>query len=150
MKENKSVCSHCNARDISILLWRIIKIWRRKQLRSLDPYGLTPSQLEVLGTLYISKVEEIMQITLSRVTFIDPMTISTIIKNMEKKELVKRSKSNTDMRAISISITEKGIELMERLKKDESLFFAENYKYKDIDKDAIKKQMEILLDVITG
>lgn len=102
--------------DIGYLIWRIYKIWQRGKLRILDEFNLTGPQLELLGAVYHmsnSKIE-ITQIALSQVTDIDPMTTSTILRNLQKKDLIDRKESKTDTRVKLVEITEKGSLIFER------------------------------------
>ena len=75
--------------DISFLIWRIIKHWQRVKQKLLDEFGIIGSQMELLGALcYMAENKiEATQIILSQETEIDPMTTSTILRNLQKKDL---------------------------------------------------------------
>jgi len=96
--------------DIVYLIWRISKYWQREKHKSLDEFGLTGSQLEIMGALYHTGTNEmqVTQIQLSQVTEIDPMTTSTILRNLQKKGLIVRRQSKTDTRARIVELTESG------------------------------------------
>ena len=135
--------------DIGYLLWCIMKTWQRGKHKVLDEYGVTASQLEVMGAIYGCSEEhkEITQVVLSQETNIDPMTISTILRNLQKKSLVERTESLTDTRARVVKFTNEGEELfvkaLTRVKEEQEILF------KDIDQNALKKQLCILLDILT-
>ncbi len=73
--------------DIGYLIWKVSKYWQRGKLRLLGEFGLTGSQLELLGAIYHMSREntEATQIILSQETGIDPMTTSTMIKKSSKE-----------------------------------------------------------------
>lgn len=107
--------SNSKESNINYLLWRITKLWQREFQKVLDGYNSSISQLELLACiLHLNRdehQEEVTQIQLSQLTDIDPMTTSTILRNLEKKGLVIRKQAISDTRARSIHITEEGKEL---------------------------------------
>ena len=134
--------------DISFLIWRIIKHWQRGKQKLLDEFGITGSQMELLGALcYMAENKiEATQIILSQETEIDPMTTSTILRNLQKKGLISRRESATDTRARIVEVTKSGSELFERaiakVREGQSLLF------ENIDCEALKTQLQILLQEI--
>jgi len=131
--------------DIGYLIWQILKFWQRGKHRILDEFGITASQLEVMGAIYHRGEEdrEVTQVLLSQDTNIDPMTVSTILRNLQKKGLIDRTESKTDTRARSVKITKQGNELfvkaIVRVKEEQE------YLFRNIEKEALKKQLQILL-----
>ncbi len=134
--------------DIGYLIWKVSKYWQRGKLRLLGEFGLTGSQLELLGAIYHMSREntEATQIILSQETGIDPMTTSTILRNLQKKGLISRRESVTDTRARIVEVTKSGSELFERaiakVREGQSLLF------ENIDCEALKTQLQILLQEI--
>ncbi len=53
---------------------------------------------------------------LGKKLFLDSGTLTPVIKNLEKKGLVTKTRSNVDERNVDVSITEKGIALKEQAK----------------------------------
>ncbi len=131
--------------EIGYLIWRVSKYWQRGKHKLLDEFGLTGTQLELLGAIYhmSSQNTEATQILLSQETEIDPMTTSTILRNLEKKGLISRRESTTDTRARIVEVTEAGAELfvkaVTKVKEGQDLLF------KNIDKKALTTQLQILL-----
>jgi len=132
--------------EISYLIWQISKYWQRGKLKVLDEFGITVSQLEVLGAIkhMTKEKEEVTQILLSQKTTIDPMTISTIIRNLERKGLINREESKTDTRARRVELTKEGNKIFNKavtkVKKGQELLYA------NIDKEALKEQLTLLLN----
>lgn len=139
-----------DTKDINYLIWQIMKIWLRGKQRLLDEFGLTASQMEILSSIFhLSQVEkDVTQILISTTAHIDPMTTSTILRNLQKKKLITRKSSKTDTRAYSVEITEEG----------KKLFFSAGKKihestetiFNQLDKEALKHQLEVLLKVLTN
>lgn len=132
--------------DLGYLIWRVTKFWQRGKLRLLEEYGLTGSQMEIMVTTYKlnNTGEEVSQIRLSQETEIDPMTVSTILRNLQKKGLVTRKESQVDTRARVVDLTTEGKELCE--KAFEKICKGQELLFQNIDEEAMKKQLKILLD----
>lgn len=144
MKEAKIL--NCPCEDIGYLLWRITKFWQRAKYRIIDEFGLTVPQMEILGAIYqMSKCDkDITQILLSQETGIDPMTTSTILRNLQKKNLITRTESKTDTRARNVDITEVGQQLF--LKAIGKVECIQEELFAKIDREALVKQLQILLN----
>jgi len=131
--------------EVGYLIWRVSKFWQRGKHKVLDEFGLTSSQMELLGAIYhmSRQQKEATQIVLSQETEIDPMTTSTILRNLEKKGLISRRESVTDTRARIVELTEAGKELFEKaiakVKSGQELLF------KNIDVEVLRTQLIILL-----
>lgn len=134
-----------NEDDLGFLLWKIMKLWQRERQKYLDQFNTTVSQLELLAGIYFLEEEagEVTQIALSQETGIDPMTTSTILRNLEKKSLVSRRPSKTDTRARSVVLTEDGTALLQkaiRKMKD-----AQDEVFQKINKQLITDELKKLL-----
>lgn len=131
--------------EIGFLIWRVSKYWQRGKHKLLDEFGLTGSQMELLGAIYhLSKQKiEATQILLSQETEIDPMTTSTILRNLQKKGYISRRESTTDTRARIVEVTDSGAALFEKavlkVKEGQEMLF------ENIDREALKTQLQLLL-----
>jgi DNA-binding MarR family transcriptional regulator len=134
----------CND-NIGYLIWHIFKYWKKMRQKILDEFGLTGSQMELLGAISYAATHqiEITQIALSQDTEIDPMTTSTLLRNMEKRGLISRHESSTDTRARVVKLTETGMELftkaVSKIKKEKERLFV------NVDIDILRSQLQILL-----
>ncbi|NDV79058.1 MarR family winged helix-turn-helix transcriptional regulator [Dysgonomonas sp. 511] len=132
--------------DIGYLIWRIFRFWQRGKHKLLDEFGLTTSQFEILGAIYHMSEQkiEVSQIILSQETEIDPMTTSTILRNLEKKELILRRESKVDTRVRIVELTDAGrkifVKAIEKVKRNQEKVF------ENIDKKILRDQLRILLD----
>lgn len=134
--------------DLGYLIWQIMKIWQRGKHKLLDEFGLTSSQLEVLSAVYhLSKSgEEVTQIAISNLTNVDPMTTSTILRNLDRKNLITRKPSKIDTRARVVEATAEGTELF--LKAVSKVEAKTSAMLEDMNGDALKAQLRSLLDVL--
>lgn len=115
MKSEKSTFSVDKAEDSSgFLLWQVTNLWQREIKKALEEYDLTHSQYVLMASIHWLQLQkqEVTQIVLSSHTKIDPMTTSTVLRTLEKKEYIKRKEHKTDTRAKIIGLTEKGIEIV--------------------------------------
>lgn len=148
MSELENICTK-NTEDLAYLFWRVMKLWQRETQRKLDEFNTTTSQLEILGSVYhLSEFykKEVTQSQVSAFTDIDPMTTSTILRNLEKKGFVERRQSQNDTRARSINITQKGMNLFQKAYGKVEM---SNKRLLDsIDAESIKVEMSKLLSVL--
>ena len=135
--------------DLGFLFWQIMKAWQRSKHRLLEKFGLTPSQMEIMSAVYhlTTTKSDVTQIEIAQLTNIDPMTTSSVLKKLEKKQLVNRKYSPTDTRARLVNLTEEGavliLEAISEVKESTDLVFDH------VDKDILKKEFKVLLNVLT-
>jgi MarR family transcriptional regulator, organic hydroperoxide resistance regulator len=93
------------------LLWQVTNLWQREIKKALKKYELTHSQFVLLASIHWLTLEKqkVTQILLSIHTKIDPMTTSTVLRTLQTKGLVIRQEHETDTRAKTVVLTEKGI-----------------------------------------
>lgn len=98
------------------LVRKIMKLWRRTINKRIEEFGVTAPQLELMGAITFLQTEgiETTQIALSQEIDSDPMTTSTIIRNLQKKELISRKESTTDTRARIVELTDEGFDILNK------------------------------------
>lgn len=96
--------------QVDSLMWQVIKQMIKSKKQILDEFYLTCSQFDILTALnhFTTTNQEIIQIDLSEKTGIDPMTTSTILRNMQKKGLITRDRSIINTRTVIVQMTTKG------------------------------------------
>jgi MarR family transcriptional regulator, organic hydroperoxide resistance regulator len=100
------------AESPGFLLWKISNAWQRRQRTALQPYGLTHSQFVVLATAtWFGASETLTQSRISRLSGIDPMTTSQVLRALEAASLIQRVDHPKDPRAKSIMVTQVGRDL---------------------------------------
>lgn len=80
----------------------------------LDALAITYPQYLVLMVLWKEKQQTVGQ--LGEKVFLDSGTLTPLLKRMEQKELVIRTRGLEDERVVKLSLTEKGIALREQAK----------------------------------
>lgn len=131
---------------MDILLWRVMKLLTRNKRHILDRFGLTCSQFEILSAIYYFSTlqEEIIQVNLAEKTYIDPMTTSTILRNLEKKGLIKRQRGRINTRTVIVELSPSGYDVIEEV--SEQIRICNYQIYKDIDKNDLVVQLMRLTD----
>jgi len=138
---NKQNTPQGSMHEMDILIWQTFKLFFKNKKQILEKLDLTCSQFEILSAMHclLSISPNIIQINLSERTGIDPMTTSTILRNLQKKGLITRHRSIVNTRAILVELTSDGIELLEKayqqIKKDSDLI------YKDINNRRLASQL---------
>ena len=84
----------------------------RKYYPYLNAIGLTYTQYIVMMVMWEQR--EINVKDLGAKLILDSGTLTPLLKNLEKKGLVKRSRSGSDERVLLVSVTEKGLALREK------------------------------------
>ena len=95
--------------EIFSCLRRIINAVDIYSSKMKDKTGLNVSQLSCL--LVLEKTGPLSLSKLSQHVFLSPSMITSIVDQLEKKELVVRTRKSTDRRVILIELTEKGKEV---------------------------------------
>lgn len=103
-----------NAENIpGFLLWQVSKLWQRRLNAALKDLGVSGTQAVILGNIvrFEGQSKKATQILLSRLTKVDPMTISQSLQTLERKKLIRRVASKEDRRAFYVLPTTKGVKV---------------------------------------
>lgn len=106
----------CLDNSLQLLVYKSNCILRNKLHQALKNFDITAEQWVILKKL--SEKEGYNQKELSRSTFKEQAVITRMLDILEHKRLVERRKSPNDRREFIISITDKGQELLEKMKPD--------------------------------
>ena len=101
-------------KSLGFLFIRAYNAWHGKIKKELATLGMTHPQFVVLTSCnyLLFQKKNVTQALLSQITEIDKVTLSQIITLLEKKEFLKREKSEGDQRANSIILTKQGEEMV--------------------------------------
>jgi len=114
--------------NVDSLLSYVFKLWVRGKKQILDKFGLTIPQYEVLSAISsLTNKKEIIQTDLSKETKIDPMNISTILRNLEKHQLITRIRGTVDTRVVHVELTEQGRSVFEQASSQMSASYSKLY-----------------------
>lgn len=130
--------------NVDSLIGHVFKLWMRTKKQILDEFDLTGSQYEVLSAIYYlgSRKKEIIQIDLSEETGIDPMTVSTILRNLEKNKIITRVRGTKNTRVIYIKFTDAGESLY--MMASTKMSVCCNNIYRNIDEKNLTSQLLVL------
>lgn len=96
--------------EVDNLLWNTTRLLMKTRENILAEFGFTYLQFEILEAIYqISKKNRaVIQIALSEQTQINPMTTSTILRNLQKRGLIERKRGLKNTRTVEVNLTPKG------------------------------------------
>lgn len=99
------------------VLWKTTMIWQRKIKNALDVYGVSHAQFVIMATLmwFGSHGYNTTQVLIVNQTKLDKMTVSKSLKKLVQLGFVNRIEHESDTRAKSVSLTEKGQEMITTL-----------------------------------
>lgn len=97
-------------------LWRVTNLWQREMRRCLLPYGLTHVQFVLLAvSVRLGEVGAVAhQAEVAAAAGMDKMMTSQVLRALEHKGLITRTQDPDDQRAITVTPTEAGVELVGR------------------------------------
>jgi len=103
--------------SIGFQFWKLHNFWQKKISTALQPYKITHTQFVILASIkwFQEQSEDPSQRQISSLTGIDKMTLSKAIRRLEELKLVNRIKSKNDTRAILVSLSNNGQEIMPKL-----------------------------------
>jgi DNA-binding MarR family transcriptional regulator len=116
-KDHKPLPTHFEGPDDSpgFLLWRVSNSWQREQRHALQSLGLTHTQFVVLAVAsWFQEKESLTQARLSQLTGSDTMTISQVVRALEKQGYIQRAPHPEDTRSKVILVSEAGQTLAAR------------------------------------
>jgi homoprotocatechuate degradation regulator HpaR len=101
------------SRSLPMSLLRAREAVMRQFRPSLREHGLTEQQWRILRAL--AAIEAIEVTELARTAFLLGPSLSRILRDLEGRRLVERKAAKADLRRAIVSISEKGLRLMERV-----------------------------------
>jgi DNA-binding MarR family transcriptional regulator len=92
------------------LVWRLSTRWRAAVDRTVAPFGLTHAQYVLLATLYGLSLRGVRpsQRQLADATGLEPVYVSRLARALEAARLIHRAGAASDPRAVEISLTPRG------------------------------------------
>ncbi len=96
--------------ELDALLKSAANAQRRRLERAIAPFGLSAAQFECLRRLGLKPQSSAAE--LSRAVDLSPQTMSVVIANLEKKELLVRAGDEGNLRILRLALTSKGAEVL--------------------------------------
>jgi MarR family transcriptional regulator, organic hydroperoxide resistance regulator len=100
--------------SMGYLVWHLSLRWQAQLSDELEPLGITPAQYAVLAHLHALSASGTKpnQRQLADVSSLEPMYVSKLARSLEAARLVSRTRHPTDPRAIQLSLTRRGVEVV--------------------------------------
>src|ERR1700730_1084643 len=111
------------SRSLPMSLLRAREAVMRQFRPSLRNHGLTEQQWRILRAL--TAVETIEVTELARTAFLLGPSLSRILRDLEARHLIERRTAKTDLRRGVVSISEKGVKLIEAVAPNSEAIYAE-------------------------
>jgi homoprotocatechuate degradation regulator HpaR len=111
------------SRSLPMSLLRAREAVMRQFRPSLRQHGLTEQQWRILRAL--AAIDAIEVTELARTAFLLGPSLSRILRDLEARRLVERKTAKTDLRRGVVSISEKGVKLMEVVAPSSEAIYAE-------------------------
>jgi homoprotocatechuate degradation regulator HpaR len=111
------------SRSLPMALLRAREAVMRQFRPSLRRHGLTEQQWRILRAL--AAVDSIEVTELARTAFLLGPSLSRILRDLEARRLIERKTAKTDLRRGVVSISEKGVRLMELVAPSSEAIYAE-------------------------
>ena len=111
MKSSKFKDSH---QSVGLIIWKVSTLWQRKIKENLNKINLTHTQFVILASIQeLSERDEIItQKEISDFSSVDTMTVSSVLRLLEKKNLITRITHPKDTRANKIEMTSEGEQII--------------------------------------
>lgn len=131
---------------LDVLIYKVSKMLYKDKKRILGSFELTCPQFDILSAIYQFSVQkrEIIQVDLSNVTNIDAMTTSTILRNLQKKGMIKRTRGVINTRTVVVELTDKGFDAYKKAMM--KINSRNNLLYQNVDKEFLASQLNELSD----
>ena len=110
------------SRSLPMSLLRAREAVMRQFRPSLRQHGLTEQQWRILRAL--AAVETIEVTELARVAFLLGPSLSRILRDLEERRLIERKVARADLRRADVSITAKGLKLIEAVAPSSEAIYA--------------------------
>jgi DNA-binding MarR family transcriptional regulator len=96
------------------LLWQTTMVWQRRIKKALEEHGVSHAQFVIMANLMWFEFHkiEVNQVAIAHQTKLDKMTVSKSLKNLVAAGYVSRLEHKTDTRAKSVTLTEKGKQMV--------------------------------------
>ena len=111
------------SRSLPMSLLRAREAVMRQFRPSLRAHGLTEQQWRILRAL--TSVESIEVTELAHVAFLLGPSLSRILRDLEARELIERKVAEADLRRAMVSITAKGLKLIEAVAPTSEAIYAD-------------------------
>jgi MarR family transcriptional regulator, organic hydroperoxide resistance regulator len=117
--ERDAAASEVEMPSMGYLVWHLSLRWQAQLSDELAPLGITPAQYAVLAHLHALSASGVNpnQRALADVSGLEPMYVSKLVRALEGAQLVTRTRHPQDPRAIQLSITRRGVDVVTKARR---------------------------------
>ena len=104
---------HSPENSSGLLLWQLYTMWSRKINQLLKQFNITHVQFVIMANIKWTTLSKqlVTQVLIAKLSKIDPVVISNVLKTLEKKHLVNR-KTSKDTRFKEVKLTKEGLNVL--------------------------------------
>ncbi|MEG0775432.1 MarR family transcriptional regulator [Clostridium sp.] len=102
-------------KEIHKVLIRLSKTHRKLAYKEFSKVGLTEGQPKILD--FLVKNNGCIQKDISVSCRIEPATVTSVLSNMEKNELIYRSQNSENRRVLNVFLTDKGVAAQKQVRR---------------------------------
>jgi len=117
----KDCGSECCVDEVGDMVKRLVRVFQLFERDQIKLFGVTTSQCYCL--LELKKSERLTMYELSQRMNLNTSTMTRIVDNLVRDELIERKRDGKDRRIVVIMLTEKGRETSDRLNSSINLYY---------------------------
>lgn len=121
MPENKSHITKGNSESLFIALSKFIKVYRKITFKSVEGYGLTPSEIDILMFLFNNAPLDTAK-DISKYKGISKALVCRSVDSLSKRGLITTVVDKKDRRIIHLLLNDNACEIVDKLKMSKDIF----------------------------
>lgn len=122
MSEDKNQTSKDSSESFFTVLLKFIKEYRKISFRSVEEYGLTPSEIDVLMFLLNNAPQLDTAKDISQYKGISKALVCRSVDSLSKRGLISSEVDKYDRRIVHLALSDAASEIVQRLKMSKELF----------------------------
>lgn len=121
MPEDKSHITEGNSESLFIALSKFIKVYRKITFKSVEGYGLTPSEIDILMFLFNNAPLDTAK-DISKYKGISKALVCRSVDSLSKRGLITTVVDKEDRRIIHLALNDNASEIVDKLKMSKDIF----------------------------
>ena len=114
---------NCCVEEVGQMVQRLVRMLQLFERDQIKPYGITSSQCYTL--LEIAKSEHLSMTELSSKMNLDTSTMTRVIGNLVRDDLVERLRNDSDRRFVTVRLTTRGRDFAAQLRQSIELYYCD-------------------------
>lgn len=118
-----TIQDNCCVEEVGQMVQRLVRMLQLFERDQIKPYGISSSQCYTL--LEIAKSEQLSMTELSSKMNLDTSTMTRVIGNLVRDDLVERLRDESDRRFVTVRLTPRGRTFAEQLRQSIELYYCD-------------------------